>query len=597
MSRAARGRSDSDSDGGALDAQTARVRRSRDDLSGNEILPTRTRTARDRQPTEKQSAKNKENLEVMQQQMAKMAKELEKAERKLRQQSARKPLADEDDDGVESEDRDAGDFDDPQEIRFQSSSIQPLAVLPLEGPRRTERLTVSKASRQRGPPKTSSRAFLQLPPVDPPSPTGSVHRPDSSPHERDNDGDPAEDGWRSSSPLDGRVASGAAPPRPSGRNGPRSSSPASSAPPRDTSRNDPPTRGRTTTGSSSAGEKRKQAASSSSPAPPHKRKHKEPRLQEPRFAEGYSATSGAKPKASDYEPMVCALLLRAMAEYALQILTVNGFPPAGLQTMWADRSFKSACKAANQHYVLTERMNKLANHEARVAYPGADPVVSSNRAISAHLIKDQAFHYKDPQARTGFGGNSILGEMRHLTTFKNKNSLGALHTARFTPYPLELLALEFTGIEFCALEWSTGVYVAAQFFEKDVLKIYSKHLLKIQQWSKLNEHVVENIRRKWSSRASRSLNLTSPDEDDGCLAPAQEDALREELEGRTGATDSEAESDVAPPAEMGDAAMDMDITRLLSCLPLSHFRIAWENFTMVKTYVWYQTVDSAVSAT
>jgi len=41
------------------------------------------------------------------------------------------------------------------------------------------------------------------------------------------------------------------------------------------------------------------------------------------FAEGYC--TGGKPKASDYEPVVCALLIRTMREYEAMVLTKDGF--------------------------------------------------------------------------------------------------------------------------------------------------------------------------------------------------------------------------------------------------------------------------------
>lgn len=126
------------------------------------------------------------------------------------------------------------------------------------------------------------------------------------------------------------------------RDGPRGSSPSRSS----------DERGRAAISKS---RKRPRQSPSPPPAPPPKRKRKEPQ-----FAQGYVVTS-AKPKAADYEPVVKALLIRAMAEYAMLILSLTAFPDIGLQTVWASRCFKNACRAADQHYKLTERMAKLAS--------------------------------------------------------------------------------------------------------------------------------------------------------------------------------------------------------------------------------------------
>jgi hypothetical protein len=55
-------------------------------------------------------------------------------------------------------------------------------------------------------------------------------------------------------------------------------------------------------------------------------------------------------------------------------------------------------------------------------------------------------------------------------------------------------------LDFCASEWSTGVHVPAEFSE-DVLASYETHLKDIQHWASMNQGVVDNLRRKWYTRA------------------------------------------------------------------------------------------------
>lgn len=143
-------------------------------------------------------------------------------------------------------------------------------------------------------------------------------------------------------------------------------------------------RGRSTPGTKTPGASRKQSSRSSPPPPPPAKRKR----QEPDFAEGYKATRGAKSKAADYEPIVEALLLRAMLEYTMHILTNNAFPDVSLQVVWAKESWKSACCAANQHFKVNQQMIKLVSAVLSVV---------SSRDISAHLRSRSAGRTSDPR--------------------------------------------------------------------------------------------------------------------------------------------------------------------------------------------------------
>ncbi|KAJ7754200.1 hypothetical protein DFH07DRAFT_959898 [Mycena maculata] len=136
------------------------VQRSRDDLSGNQVLPNRTRHASDRQPTRKQANQDKENLDAAQQRIAHLEKELKKTKRQSNLESRQKLLhtQDDDEDDFESEEQDHNN----DTIQF-ASLIQPLGIVPVETPRMQPLLR--KSAKSTVPPKTSSRAFLTLPEV------------------------------------------------------------------------------------------------------------------------------------------------------------------------------------------------------------------------------------------------------------------------------------------------------------------------------------------------------------------------------------------------------------------------------------------------
>lgn len=66
-----------------------------------------------------------------------------------------------------------------------------------------------------------------------------------------------------------------------------------------------------------------------------------------------------RPKASDYEDVVEALILRAAFEYESLISTVNAFPGTTLRHKWANQVWKNAGLDAGENYKLTDRISSL----------------------------------------------------------------------------------------------------------------------------------------------------------------------------------------------------------------------------------------------
>ncbi|KAJ6611661.1 hypothetical protein B0H10DRAFT_1952879 [Mycena sp. CBHHK59/15] len=118
------------------DAPPAKPRRSRDDLSANEVLPSRTRDAANRQPSRKQASQgklrapyktlltaiptDKENMESAEQQLAKLQKQVARMKKQAKQrEKAAKGAAPLDDDELESEER----SDNEGVVSFASASL------------------------------------------------------------------------------------------------------------------------------------------------------------------------------------------------------------------------------------------------------------------------------------------------------------------------------------------------------------------------------------------------------------------------------------------------------------------------------------------
>ncbi|KAK7001725.1 hypothetical protein R3P38DRAFT_3611375 [Favolaschia claudopus] len=518
-------------------------RTSRDDLSGNMILDTRTRAVSSRKPSQKQAAQEKENDDTRAKKFEAMKKELHRARKKLAAVENQAPaLSRNDDDDFESEEE---SFEEPQNGAFVSSSITPLGRLPVPPPSQTLPLRkTTKSNAMKDPKRISSTAFKNLPEL--PADQRSLNdiTPPSSPTRVDQPfADNDDDEMGIDLPNRGtstRTASGAAPP---------------------------------------AHDKRPRTVSQVSPddAPPPKRtKSKAPKPKEARFREGFVQQPGAKPAARDYEPIVEALLLRACSEYSVRILGLDGFPAPTLQYQWAEECFENACKTSKEHYQCSRRMIKLITKRGsqvrgkvvdstfrptfavRYGFDSrtSEKVIEANKLNAKTLLTKAAFHYKDPVRRKGYGENSIIAAARKLHIFEDKTSYGAVFPSYLNPIPAPLMALEFTALEFLTKEWETGVQVKAQFTEKNNAATYQTHLQDInEKWINVNPAVTEKLRSKWYQRAAQGLvpaeteRPTNIDEDD-------QEALRAELDGRTGDTDSEDEGDEDAVDRAGAAGDD-----------------------------------------
>ncbi|KAJ7939304.1 hypothetical protein B0H13DRAFT_2300559 [Mycena leptocephala] len=373
-----------------------------------------------------------------------------------------------------------------------------------------------------GQPKISPRAFLLLP-----EPTAEERVLDSQPSP-------------SLSPPgdlnDLEDSSAAPPPRssspPHSSSPPRSSSPAShsSSPPHNSSPS--PSSGELAPTTGTASQKRPHPADSTLP-PPAKRS--KPEAEEMKFREDFVLSAAGKPKASDYVPVGQAVIIRACADYSARILVRNAFPPLTLQAKWAAETFFGSCRVSKEHFILTARITTIitargsqirgkiinavrslfASHYG-LQRSTAKKVIASNKAKADQLLFKGSVHYK-------------------------KDSLGAIFPSYFDPLTLELIALEISSFEFCAQEWSTGSFIQASFREKDVGARYAVHLADAERWSNCSSTVVETLRRKWYRQVSQTFTTSTPSSLSTNIDQEQEDALREELAGRTGDTDSEPE--------------------------------------------------------
>ncbi|KAJ7271418.1 hypothetical protein B0H12DRAFT_1320089 [Mycena haematopus] len=514
----------SDDDGGPPPQASKRIHRGRD------VSPVKTPPPRSRKSSTKQATTDKENLDAMKAKIALLEKRIstKTAAKKKKTPKAQDqgPLHGRDDDEIESEEpmsgRDDGQDSDVSASFPSMAAIKPLGEVPL--PSQIAKPVKLRRTKRSTEPKTAAHAFIQLP-------EGSTEeqRRDALP-DSDVDNDVVDLAPPSTSSL-----------RPRGSSPPRSSS----LPPR----------------SPGSGGRYKRPHSPTAPLPPSKRSKPVPRTAE--FRQGFTQVAGVKPAAGDYTDVPHALILRACADYSARIIAREAYPDVPLQASWGDETFKAAGRVAKERYLITARISKIIRARGSQkrgkmveAYRAlcashfgfqrstATKHIEANRQKAAALLEGAAFHYKDPKTRTGYGGNKIITAARQATTFKARDSSGVLFPSYFDPYPVPAIAFDLTTLEFVIREWSSGSFIQGKFTEKEVGKRYRVHLADTETWSKLDEAVVKKIRHNWYRRASETF-LTEPASqvstniDDAAIA-----ALRAELAGRTGDTDSEAEMEI-----------------------------------------------------
>ncbi|KAF7361033.1 hypothetical protein MSAN_01133700 [Mycena sanguinolenta] len=514
--------------------------------SRREPTPAPTPPPRSRKSSMKQASTDKENLERMKAKIAALEKKVKKdalkASKKSQDQAPPRSLGDDD---LESEElmsgHDEGADSDDSATFPSATAIKPLGEIPLPS-QKPKPVTLRKSKRSTEP-RTAAHAFMRLP-------EGPRDAQDS-----DVDDDVAD---RAPPQQISSLPRTSSPP-------PRSSSPplrSSSPPPHGSS--SPPQRSSLPPGtvSSSSGQN-KRPSSPTAPLPPPKRSKSAAKTAE--FREGFVLRQNAKPAAGDYADIPHALILRACAEYSARILARHPLPDVPTQITSSKECFKSACRATKERYIFTDRMGKIIRARGsqkrgkmveifRALCPSyfgfvrstAPKQIDANRLKARALLEQASFHYKVPASRTGYGENKIIAAARQVLTFKDRDSSGVVFPSYFDPYPIPALAFELTTLEFVIREWSTGSFIQAKFTEKDLAKMYQVHLTDTQTWNACNEAVAEKIRQKWYRRASQTfITDTSETALASNIDSARADALRAELAGRTGDTDSEPEEEVA----------------------------------------------------
>ncbi|KAJ3875258.1 hypothetical protein F5051DRAFT_430726 [Lentinula edodes] len=256
-----------------------------------------------------------------------------------------------------------------------------------------------------------------------------------------------------------------------------------------------------------------------------------------------------------------AILLRAMRDFEARILGQDFFPDRATRLQWAEKCFRDACATAKAQFISDKHVLKLiATRGSRIRgqvykwirvnivscykfdVTVGKRAVKQNIALS-HLLSSRnfsGFSYKDREAWTGYAEHSSIIFL--LSYIFDESNMGMVFEKYFNPISLQTLASLFTMIRAAISEWSSGTCnKVKKFSEEEYDKYYKAYLIDLTKWDGMNPAVSLNIRHRMYAKARIRMREDSSDDPAVHIVGSIEAQLRQEMEARTGETESERE--------------------------------------------------------
>ncbi|KAJ4487516.1 hypothetical protein C8R41DRAFT_903565 [Lentinula lateritia] len=270
---------------------------------------------------------------------------------------------------------------------------------------------------------------------------------------------------------------------------------------------------------------------------------------------------GARAKTADYAAEGEAILLRAMRDFEARVLGQDFFPDRATRLQWAEKSFQDACATAKAQFISDKRVLKLiATRGSRICgqvykwirvnivscykfdVTVGKRAVKQNIALSRLLSSRNfsGFSYKDREAWTGYAEHpSIIFLLSYIF---DESNMGMVFEKYFNPISLQTLASLFTMIRAAISEWSSGTCnKIKKFSEEEYDKYYKAYLIDLTKWDGMNPAVSLNIRHRMYAKARIRMREDLSDDSTVHIVGSIEAQLRQEMEARTGETESEPE--------------------------------------------------------
>ncbi|KAF7288333.1 hypothetical protein HMN09_01403000 [Mycena chlorophos] len=271
----------------------------------------------------------------------------------------------------------------------------------------------------------------------------------------------------------------------------------------------------------------------------------------PAFARGY--IPGRRPTARDYAPEPKAAVLDGCRYFEAKLMTKTPFPraaavagTAGPQTLtgMCDGAWVYATTKAGVDYACTTHVSRLIT--ARTSRIRGDLVSDHIRPKTQTQYKfgDGAYQCKDPATLARRFENPIVFNIIKSACFNKKfGSMGVVFEEMFSPISLELIALIYTGVQWCIEEWSTGRQIKKTFDGNTASRSYVGMLADVKKWEAMDPTFCETLRKKWTRKLRESAGVEDEEAPPSIVTEQVQERMRDDIAGRTGDTDSEPEAE------------------------------------------------------
>ncbi|KAL1715522.1 hypothetical protein EV715DRAFT_294079 [Schizophyllum commune] len=279
-----------------------------------------------------------------------------------------------------------------------------------------------------------------------------------------------------------------------------------------------------------------------------------------------------KPKAGDYSENVTPLLVRACQEYEARIYGKSAFPESLAQIRHASVCLRHASRVLGVKTQFTASIGrvikvrgstirgrsiaivrKLVEALYGFARPEHGRPVSSNIKLSAYLLEDNRYMHKNIDNTDQYlAEHPIVPRVLQEVIFPQSRgtaAMGIVYEKYFNPISLNTLALIFSQVRHCILEWSSGKLVPGEYSEKIAMKeeAFTRLLAELQDWEDADPDFTKKLRTK--------MNLSNVQGQSAAPVPRltaeRKQRIAAHLATRTGDTDSEVEDEDEAEAGAG----------------------------------------------
>ncbi|KAJ3925388.1 MAG: hypothetical protein NXY57DRAFT_1070763 [Lentinula lateritia] len=238
-----------------------------------------------------------------------------------------------------------------------------------------------------------------------------------------------------------------------------------------------------------------------------------------------------------------------MRDFEARIVGQDFFPDQTTCLQWAEKCFRDAYATAKAQFISDKCVLKLiATRGSRIrgqVYKWIQAniiscykfdvtvgkcAVKQNIALSQLLSSRNfsGFSYKDREAWTGYAEHpSIIFLLSYIF---DESNMGMVFEKYFNPISLQTLASLFTMIRAAISEC-----------EEEYDKYYKAYLIDLTKWDGMNPAVSLNIRHQMYAKSRIRMREESSDDSTVHIFGSIEAQLRQEMEARTGDTESEPE--------------------------------------------------------